>query len=120
MGYYTITCTKEVAEAVIARAPAAYARLVRVCDEGLTGQMNRSEEETIQGFVDQISRAAAKPAARADQPATARQISYLASLISRDEAAAMCVGASPDGVRVTDGLTKTRASQMIDQLLAGV
>lgn len=55
-----------------------------------------------------------------DRAASEKQIAYLKRLIVRDPAAAMAVGASPDGVRVTPGLGMRAASRMIGQLQGGV
>ena len=55
-----------------------------------------------------------------ETPATERQIAYIARLIDRDPAAAMAIGASHDGARVVAGLTKSAASRIIDQMVAGV
>ena len=52
-----------------------------------------------------------------EQPATDRQINYLASLIRQDPGAAMTVGASADGVHVRENLSAPEASRLIDMML---
>lgn len=58
--------------------------------------------------------------AEEEQPATEKQLSYLAALVQRDPGAAMTVGASHDGANVPANLSKRQASKMIDLMLSGV
>jgi len=87
--------------------------------EGLSFSISGSKA-TNAAFRDLVSTANVKSSCPSGVPATDRQISYLTALIQDDPGAARTIGASMDGARCVEGLSKSQASTFIDLLKAGV
>ncbi len=114
-------------DVVLAISTESFGRLkfkgVSVCHEGggkieLWGG-NNSERAEFRVLADRAVRRATSGAVSVEM-ATEAQISYLHRLVLDDPGAATTIGASPDGSRVTSGLSKAAASKMIEQLKSGI
>lgn len=108
--------TAELADAIVAHFGTSY-----------RGRTVRRESETVVSFygsngdIAAFAEEAAKiKRALVGDAATEKQIAFITTLINRDPAAAMTIGASADGVRPVGGMTKAQASKFIDTLTAGV
>ena len=109
------TVTAELADAIMAHFGSSY-----------RGRAVRRESETKISFYGSNGDIAAfaEEAAKvkrglAGDTATEKQTAFLTTLIARDPAAAMAIGASNNGVSPV-AMTKAQASKFIDMLTAGV
>lgn len=117
-----LTVSPVVADELVKRAAGGYypgtgTRVYREADDciELYGG-NSNDRAKIAATAAAMERELAREMLADPEPATPRQISYLSKLIDQDPANAMDLGASLDGVRPIENLSKDAASKLITQL----